>query len=48
MFEPLGRDEIHRIVELQIEMIVDRLKDNGIQADSYIGDAVDWLVSVGV
>jgi hypothetical protein len=31
MFEPLGRDEIHRIVELQIDMIVDRLKDNGIE-----------------
>jgi ATP-dependent Clp protease ATP-binding subunit ClpB len=46
MFEPLGRDEIHRIVELQIDMIVDRLKDNGIEL-TVTRDAVDWLSQLG-
>jgi ATP-dependent Clp protease ATP-binding subunit ClpB len=46
MFEPLGRSEIHRIVELQVEMIVDRLKDNGITL-KVTSAAVDWLAQLG-
>jgi ATP-dependent Clp protease ATP-binding subunit ClpB len=42
MFEPLGRDEIHQIVGLQIQMIVSRLKENGIEL-TVSRDAVDWL-----
>jgi ATP-dependent Clp protease ATP-binding subunit ClpB len=46
MFEPLGRSEIHRIVELQVDMIVERLKDNGI-ALTVTSAAVDWLAQLG-
>ena len=46
MFEPLGRSEIHRIVELQVDMIVERLKDNGI-ALTVTAAAVDWLAQLG-
>jgi ATP-dependent Clp protease ATP-binding subunit ClpB len=46
MFEPLGRSEIHRIVELQVDMIVGRLKDNGI-ALTVTSAAVDWLAQLG-
>ncbi len=46
MFEPLGRSDIHRIVELQVDMIVGRLKDNGI-ALTVTSAAVDWLAQLG-
>ena len=46
MFEPLGRDNIHRIVELQMDMIIDRLKENGISL-KITPDAVDWLSQLG-
>jgi ATP-dependent Clp protease ATP-binding subunit ClpB len=46
MFEPLGRDEIHQIVKLQIDMVIDRLKENGIEL-SVSKDAIDWLAQLG-
>lgn len=46
MFEPLGRDEIHQIVDLQVEMIIARLKENGIEL-KVTRDAVDWLSQLG-
>lgn len=46
MFEPLGRDEIHRIVELEVNPIVERLKDNGI-ARKVTSAAIDWLAQLG-
>ncbi|MEY3717686.1 MAG: ATP-dependent chaperone ClpB [Bacteroidota bacterium] len=46
MFEPLGRDEIHQIVELQLQMVVARLKENGIEL-TISRDAIDWLSQLG-
>ena len=46
MFEPLGRDEIHQIVELQMQMMVVRLKQNGIDL-TVSNAAIDWLSQLG-
>lgn len=46
MFMPLGRNEIHDIVQLQFKLIAKRLEKQGI--DLQITEkAIDWIASVG-
>ncbi|HOO83387.1 MAG TPA: ATP-dependent chaperone ClpB [Prolixibacteraceae bacterium] len=46
MFLPLGRKQIHDIVQLQFERISDRLGQQGLKID--ISEAaIDWIASVG-
>jgi ATP-dependent Clp protease ATP-binding subunit ClpB len=46
MFEPLGRDEVREIVEIQITQMKQRLQDNGFKLD-VSSEAVDWLAQLG-
>ena len=46
MFEPLGRDEVREIVEIQIKQMKQRLEDNGFKLDVSI-EAIDWLAQLG-
>ena len=46
MFEPLGREEVRKIVGLQIEQIIVRLAENGITL-KVTEDAMDWLSQLG-
>ena len=46
MFEPLGRDEVREIVEIQINQMKQRLQDNGFKLD-VSSEAVDWLAQLG-
>ena len=46
MFEPLGRNEIRSIVDIQVKQIVDRLAENDIHL-SVTEDAMDWLAQLG-
>jgi rod shape-determining protein MreC len=46
MFEPLGREEVREIVEIQITQMKQRLQDNGFKLD-VSNEAVDWLAQLG-
>jgi ATP-dependent Clp protease ATP-binding subunit ClpB len=46
MFEPLGRDEVREIVEIQITQMKKRLEDNGFTLE-ISHEAIDWLAQLG-
>ena len=46
MFEPLGRNEIRSIVDIQAKQIIQRLAENDIQLH-ITEDALDWLAQLG-
>jgi ATP-dependent Clp protease ATP-binding subunit ClpB len=46
MFEPLTRDNVHRIVELQFNSIAKTLEENDVHL-SATPEAVDWLAQLG-
>ena len=46
MFEPLGRDEVREIVEIQITQMKKRLEDNGFTLETS-HEAIDWLAQLG-
>ena len=46
MFEPLGRDEVREIVEIQITQMKQRLEDNGFTLE-ISHEAIDWLAQLG-
>jgi ATP-dependent Clp protease ATP-binding subunit ClpB len=46
MFTPLNREDVHKIVELQFNSIVNTLRENDIQI-SATPEAIDWLAQLG-
>lgn len=46
MFKPLTRDEITSIVKLQLEMVNNRLRENGFEIEA-TGKAIDWISQLG-
>jgi len=46
MFTPLNRDDVHKIVELQFNMIVKTLLENDIHITA-TPEAIDWLAQLG-
>ena len=46
MFEPLGRDEVREIVEIQIKEMQKRLSENGFNLQ-ISAEAIDWLAQLG-
>ncbi len=46
MFLPLGRNEVRKIVQLQFERIIERLKYQGFDLE-ITEEGIDWLASVG-
>src|SRR4029079_11455312 len=46
MFQPLSRDEVKQIVEIQFEQLQKMLSQNGIQITA-TPDAIDWLAQLG-
>jgi ATP-dependent Clp protease ATP-binding subunit ClpB len=46
MFEPLSRDHVRSIVELQMQQIIRQLADMGIQLQATEA-ALDWLAQLG-
>ena len=46
MFQPLKKNEIRRIVELQVKGVANMLKDNGIEL-RLTDSAIDFLADVG-
>jgi ATP-dependent Clp protease ATP-binding subunit ClpB len=46
MFEPLNRDNVHRIVELQFNGIAKTLEENDIHITA-TSEAIDWLAQLG-
>ena len=46
MFEPLTRQHVHAIVELQFNMVTKRLAEQGVHL-SASPEAIDWLAQLG-
>jgi ATP-dependent Clp protease ATP-binding subunit ClpB len=46
MFEPLTRDDINKIVEIQFSQIAKRLEEQGVKM-SATSEAIDWLAQLG-
>ncbi len=46
MFEPLTRDNVHQIVEIQLKHVISMLKDQGYEM-TYTEHGVDWLSQLG-
>lgn len=46
MFEPLTRQHVHAIVELQFNMVTKRLAEQGVRL-SASPEAIDWLAQLG-